>query len=406
MNVLHVSTFYAPTRAITGPPAALHRLCQELVRQGVRVRVVATNTNGRTKLDLPANRWTEFEGVPVYYGNRWGWNGDLSPAMRREIWRGTRKADLSHVTAIFSWQILSAAGACRRFGVPLVVSPRGSFAPEALAWRSWKKGPFMALGGGRALRTTSAFHATTTEEQADVQALFPGARVGCVPNGVDVPDEAHLEAWRRGAEGEQVLFLGRLHPHKNLDLLIRAWKQVAERRPQASLVIAGPEDLGGFEKDLRALVEGLGLDARVRFVGRKEGDEKSMLLARSRVLVLPSKSENFGNVVVEALAHGTPVIASRGTPWSETVARGCGWWVEAEEQALAGAIEDALRKGPDGLAAMGAAGRRWMIESYSWPAVAERMAQFYEQVIRSGRAPLVAAPASAGAGCEPLRPGA
>jgi glycosyltransferase involved in cell wall biosynthesis len=380
MKILHVIDCYPPTRAFTGPPAVVHRLCRELARQGVDVRVVTTNSDGSRKLEVPTNRWTEYEGVPVYYGNRWGWNGQLSPAMRRRIWRDTREADLVHVTFIYSWTLLSAGGACRRHGVPLVISPRGSFAPEAQAWRAWKKRLFMALGGSRTLAMASAFHATTAEEEEHIRALYPGTRVGRVPNGVEFPDDEQLAEWKRGATEDLVLFLGRFHPHKNIDLLIRAWARIADRLPKAFLVLAGP-DFEGFETDLRALAQNLGLGKRVRFVGRKDGEDKSVLLARARVLILPSKSENFGNVVVEALAHGTPVITSRGTPWSEAVARGCGWWVEAREDALAAALEGALRAGPQRLSAMGAVGRLWMREAFSWPAVANGMRSFYDTVV-------------------------
>jgi len=315
MRILHVIPSYPPTRAFTGPPAAVHRLCQELIGLGVDVRVVTTNTDGRRKLSVPTNRWTEFEGVPVYYGNRWGWNRDVSPAMRSCIWRETGEADLVHVTSIYGWPLLSASEVCLRGGVPLVVSPRGSFAAEALAWRAWRKRLFMVLGGRRALRTVSAFHAATAAEEGHIRALYPDTRVGQVPNGVELPDKEQLAAWKEAAKEEFLLYLGRFHPHKNVDLLLRAMAQVVPRLPGASLVLAGP-DFEGIEKDLRALAQGLGLGAHVRFVGRKDAEEKSVLLAQARALVLPAKSESFGNVVVEALAHGTPVITSRGTPWS------------------------------------------------------------------------------------------
>jgi glycosyltransferase involved in cell wall biosynthesis len=380
MRVLQIIPSYPPTTAYTGPPAMLHRLCLELIKGGMHVKVATTNTNYRTKLSVPSDRWTNCEGVPVFYGNRWGWKGILSPALHRCIQGQVPQADLVHVTAIYSWPILSASSACRRSGVPLVLSPRGSFAPAALAWHPWKKRALKALFGERMFRSVTAFHATTAEEERDILALVPSARVGRVPNGVDIPEEGDLRLMKERPGKPYILYLGRLHPHKNVDLLIRAWGEVAPSFPDAELVIAGP-DYEGIQGDLQKLSEGLGLAGSVRFVGRKDGEEKSRFLARACALALPSKSENFGNVVAEAMAHATPVITSTGTPWREAAERGCGWWVEARMEPLAGALRGALEMEGDALAAMGVKARNWMREEFSWGAVSNRMAEFYGGVI-------------------------
>jgi glycosyltransferase involved in cell wall biosynthesis len=384
MKILHVIPSYPPATAYTGPPAALHRLCRELVAQGVEVRVATTNANGGAKLPVAANAWTDHEGVPVFYGNRWGGRGDLSPGLWRCIRTEVANAHLLHVTAIYSWPILSAAAACHRRGVPLVVSPRGSLAPEALAWRSWKKKVFMGLGGGRAFRAVAAFHASTVREEADVHRIFPGATTGVVPNGVDIPEQGDLDRWRSVPGPRTLLYLGRLHPHKNVDLLLRAWASCSARYPEVELILAGPGEAGTLS-ELKRMAAGLGLGSRVRFAGMVRDEEKNSVLARAAVLVLPSKSENFGNVVVEALAHGTPVIASQGTPWDGLVSNRCGWWVEAEEAKLSEAIGTALAMDTEKLRSMGRTGREWMKRDFAWPAVAARMKDFYGGVLDAAK---------------------
>jgi glycosyltransferase involved in cell wall biosynthesis len=386
MSVLQVTGAYPPATAYTGPPASLHRLCQEMIRQGASVRVVTTDADRRGRSGTAVNRWTEYEGVPVFYGQRVGPRGTFSPAFLRTALHAAAEVDLVHVTAVYGWALVTAAVAARRAGVPLVLSPRGSFAPEALAWHPFRKRAFGLAGGNAALRSVAAFHATTADEESHVLRLFPDARVGRVPNGVAIPSDDALARLRGPGREEVVLFLGRLHSHKNPELLLRAFSSIASAHPALALYLVGPDDegIGGRIEQLAAK---LGIGERVRLLGRRDGAEKDTLLARARVLVLPSKSENFGNVVAEALAHGTPVVTTTGTPWREAAERGAGFWVEPTEAALAAALGEAAALRPEQLDAMGERGRAWMLETFSWPAVAARMRAFHAEVVaRAGGA--------------------
>jgi glycosyltransferase involved in cell wall biosynthesis len=380
MKVLQVTGAYPPATAYTGPPASLHRLCQEMIRQGASVRVATTDADRSRRSGITVNRWSEYEAVPVFYGRRFGPRGAFSPAFLRTVMSAAAEANLVHATAVYGWTLLAAAAAARRRGIPLVLSPRGSFAPEALAWHPWRKRAFGLAGGNAALRSVDAFHATTVEEEGHVLRLFPAAHVGRVPNGVDIPSDEALARLRGPGREEVVLFLGRLHSHKNPELLLRAFAAVARAHAALVLLLVGPDD-EGIGGRLERLAADLGLAKRVRLLGRRDGEEKAALLARARVLVLPSKSENFGNVVAEALAHGTPVVTTTGTPWSEAAERGAGFWVEPTEAALAAALREAAALPPERLDAMGARGRAWMQETFSWPAVAARMRAFHTVVI-------------------------
>jgi glycosyltransferase involved in cell wall biosynthesis len=380
MNALQVTAAYPPATAYTGPPASLHRLCQEMIRQGACVRVVATDADRHRRSNVTPNRWTEYQGVPVYYGRRLGPRGAFSPALFRTARTAAAEADLMHATAVYGWTLLAAAAAARRCGIPLVLSPRGSFAPEALAWHPWRKRVFGLAGGNAALRSVDAFHATTVEEEGHVLRLFPGAHVGRVPNGVEIPSDEALARLRGPGREDVVLFLGRLHTHKNPELLLRAFATVARAYPALTLRFVGPDDDGSGAR-LERLAAELGLADRVHLLGRRDGEEKTTLLARARVLVLPSKSENFGNVVAEALAHRTPVVTTTGTPWREAAERGAGFWVEPSESALAAALHEVASQPPERLDAMGARGRDWMQETFSWHAVATRMRAFYTEVV-------------------------
>jgi glycosyltransferase involved in cell wall biosynthesis len=384
VRVLHLIPAYPPADFPTGPPQQLHRVAREMRAGGVDIRVVTTNGNGLGTLDLRSGRWIEHDGVPVFYGRRVPGTSDVSWDTWRAIVREVGAADLIHVTYIFSWINLAAAAASRRQRVPVVVSPRGSLDPDALRFSSRKKAWYFRFGGSRALEEAAGFHVTSETERGHVSSLFPRARIAVIPNGVTVPSDEDLAHWTSApAAARTVLFLGRIHPIKNVMTLVRAWASVARRFSDAKLVLAGPDD-HGHRADVERMIAALGVGGSVRIAGFVGGEELRRLLATSVGLVLPSVAENFGNVVAEALAHRIPVIASTGTPWGGLRDRDCGWWVQPTVDELAGAIEDLLRTDAAARAAKGERGRRWMIEEFSSRSIAVRMAEFYRDVTERG----------------------
>jgi glycosyltransferase involved in cell wall biosynthesis len=120
---------------------------------------------------------------------------------------------------------------------------------------------------------------------------------------------------------------------------------------------------------------------RVEFLGELHGREKQDMYQSADLFVLPTHSENFGLTVAEALAAGTPAIVSKGAPWHELVARGAGWWIDIGVEPLVACLEDALSRPSETLSAMGARGRAWMIEEYSWPDIGRKMAETYRWLI-------------------------
>lgn len=206
-------------------------------------------------------------------------------------------------------------------------------------------------------------------------ARIPKAVAKLIPNGVDIPETLpHGRVWH--SDGKlRMLYLGRLHPIKGIENLLRALKTLEDG--SASLVICGSGDKA-YSLGLRQLVHELGLERCVSFHGHVDGEEKKKVFMQADVCVVPSFTENFGMVVAEALAYGVPVIASTGTPWSDVVKRNCGLWVNNSPQALAEAIRKMEKMD---LARMGEAGRVWMGEAYSWEAIGRMMLETYKKLI-------------------------
>jgi glycosyltransferase involved in cell wall biosynthesis len=206
--------------------------------------------------------------------------------------------------------------------------------------------------------------------------------VAVIPNGVDIPAPA---PFADPGHDRTLLYLGRLHPKKGLDQLLRAWARVEPLRPDWRLLVLGPSEEGYGER-LRRLAESLGL-RRARFGGPVYGDDKLAAYTHADLFVLPSLNENFGLTVAEALASGVPVISSKGAPWSGLEKERCGWWVDRADEALAAALESATALPRQALVEMGQRGRGWMLRDFSWRVVAGQMAAVYDWLAQRGDRP-------------------
>src|SRR5205823_263559 len=132
----------------------------------------------------------------------------------------------------------------------------------------------------------------------------------------------------------------RIHPIKGLDILLHAWQKISESHPDWRLRIIGPSE-NGHSDSLRRFVAEQRL-RRVSIEGALYGEEKSRVLESASLFVLPSRSENFGMAVAEALAAGVPAITTKGTPWRELQSEDCGWWIDHGMDSLAAALSTAM----------------------------------------------------------------
>lgn len=262
-----------------------------------------------------------------------------------------------------------------------ILSPRGMLGDAALAFSRTSKLAFWSLLQRSALASASALHATSDAEVNEIRAFGLMHPVAMIPNGVDVPSEGPAAAPRR----PELLYLGRLHPKKGINKLIQAWAQIGQHRPEWSLRIVGPSEVG-YADQLRACTREYSAP-RVLIEGPAYGAERAVCYSRASIFVLPTLNENFAMVVAEALATGIPVIATKGAPWAGLETEGCGWWVDHGVAALAEALEKATMLPPDVLASMGARGRAWMQRDFSWRRVAADMQAVYRWAQHGGPPP-------------------
>ena len=332
--------------------------------QGIEVRLFET--------DWPARWWTAH-------------SHDLADALKEAV----PEFNIVHIHELWHHPHYAAAQEAIRVSKPYVISPHGTLQPWALSYRGWKKRLYMRLKQRRLISGAAAIHAITDTETNHIQQNRFTSPVVAIPNGIDpeefqgLPPGDTFERKYPQLIGKQViLFMGRLHPVKSLDILASAFGQVVQSRNDLYLVIAGPDEDGYEGVVLRHLREAGALD-KALFTGMLHGSDRLAAFSRADIFVLPSRTEVLGLAALEAMAAACPVIISSSCGFPEVAQEGGGLVVEPNVPQLARAIMSLLKE-PQMLRQMGERGRALVMERYTWDRIAEAHVELYNTVLGSG----------------------
>jgi glycosyltransferase involved in cell wall biosynthesis len=365
-----------------GPSYSVPRLCQALSSAGTEAVLLsvagAEGPIATTQGGFCDRRFAwDYAHMPILRGLRK--SSGLSAALQSLAWT----ADIIHDHGLWLMPNVQAGWAAARAAKPLIVSPRGMLSPTALAFSRVKKQVFWRFLQGPAARRAACLHATSEQEYQEIRALDLTNPVAIIPNGIDLPNSA--ESTEQEKPDRVVLSLGRIHPKKGLDRLIRAWAEIEAVRPDWRLRIVGPSE-GGHDEDLRALIISLRL-TRVSIEAPIYGSAKQTAYREAELFVLPTRNENFGLTVAEALAAGTPVISTKGAPWRDLEAQACGWWIDHGIEPLSIALAKSTSLPREALREMGARGHQWMARDFSWQSTARAMIETYRWAMGAADAP-------------------
>lgn len=305
-----------------------------------------------------------------------------SPEMLEGLVCLCKDADIIHNHSLWMMPNVYADWARRGTASKLVVQPHGTLSKWALSNSRYKKKMFGWLWQNKVLRNVDMWVATADSEYQDIRNLGYRQPVCVLPNGVSVPNVSGSKKLDR----RRMFFLSRIHPKKNVEMLIRAWRQLEDKFRDWDLSIIGPDKENSYADQMKSLASALGC-SRIRFEGELKGDAKLGFMADSECMVLPTHSENFGLVVAESLSCGVPVICSRGAPWEGLNINGCGWWIPTTENDLIGAMAEAMACSREELAAKGIIGRKWMQRDFSWKTIGEKMRCAYEWLLGQSEKP-------------------
>jgi len=367
---------------VGGPAHALHRLCLNLKKHEVDPAVFSFHF----PYDDRKIEWADVKVTPLSFNPCGIHFAGLNPKAQKEFGATLKdeKIQIIHNLGLWIFPNQYARLAAQKLNLPLITSVRGMLEPWTLKQSSFKKKIAWLLYEKQNLKNVSVFHATSDMEADSIRHAGFKQPIAVIPNGVD---EVESERKPPSVDDKRVLlFLSRIDPKKGLERLFLIWKKLAPHYPKWRLVIAGT-GASDYVESLKIKFESEGLSGRVQWLGLVEGQCKNELWSHAELFILPSFSENFGNVIGESLAHGVPVITTTGTPWKEINEQKCGRWVENDNESIESALVEMLNKSAEELYQAGSLGKRWIQSQYNWNESARKMAETYRWILKMGDRP-------------------
>lgn len=262
-----------------------------------------TMANGDHELDVETGKEYMVDGVRVFYFRRvTKRNSNFSPQLLKTLSRHISHFDIVHVHSWWNLVTIPAVWICLQNGVTPLISPRGTITRYTFTHsRSIARRLFHFLAGGNLLNRAALIF-TSEREKEEALHYVKGKSTHVLGNVLDLPIASqynHLDK-----PYLKLFFLGRIDPAKNLEFLIKVLSDVGDIPYELS--IAG-EGNNPYIQQLQHLTSSI---KQIKWIGEIDGEEKYRRLADADLLVLPSHTENFGNVVFEALSQGTPVLVS------------------------------------------------------------------------------------------------
>jgi glycosyltransferase involved in cell wall biosynthesis len=345
-----------------GPAFSVSRLAIALAQAGVEVGLWAADQSAaRTPLIPPKSLVHTIIGTETEALEKFG------------------RADVLHDNGIWLRHHRRLAKLAETRGIPRVVSTRGMLEPWAMKHKRVKKTLAWRLYQRRDLQRAHCHHTTAEIETQNVRRLGLGVPVRMISNGLDLPEAlTKKKATAKQTRPRIALFLGRIYSVKGLPMLVDAWARV---RPNGwVLQIAGPDE-AGHRGEVENAISAAGLSDTISFLGPLSGQAKQSAFFEADLFVLATYSESFGMAVGEALAHGLPVLTTKGAPWPMLPDRRCGWWVDASVDGIAEGLRQATSQDSETLQVMGARGRELIAAQFSWANVAKQFMAMYEELM-------------------------
>ncbi|HMB04432.1 MAG TPA: glycosyltransferase [Isosphaeraceae bacterium] len=303
-----------------------------------------------------------------------------------------RGAEVVHLHGLWQGHTRRGARAARGARVPYLITAHGMAEPWALRHKYWKKKLYTALVEGKNLRHASGLHALSRPEIAHLRALAPRTPICFIPNGVDLrpferlPGRAVLESEFPALAGKFVLlFFGRLHAKKGLDLLARAMASLGHDFPDLHLLLAGNDD-GALAPFLNRVAAD-GLRSRVTWVGHVSGERARQVWGAADAFILPSYSEGFSMAILEALASRLPAVITTACHFPELADASGAIVVRPTAEGVTRGIRDLLERSPAQRAELARNGRDLVERAYTWDRQARRLAAVYRWLAGGGPPP-------------------
>lgn len=383
INII-IPAFY-PATVYGGPIFSSLHASTEIAKLGEEVFVSTTNANMNKKLDVKINKWIKFsDNLCVKYYNT-SFTHTISLPMFLCSYFDIKKSDVVHIQSVFNTSTIFALVYCKFLNKPVIISPRGQFGGWCLENGSKLKNLFLKYLIKPLVRDI-IWHGTAKQEEDEILSIFINAKVEIIPNGIEydkfqvsniLSKNQYMKKFtNQDLEPNKIIIsMGRIQKKKGFDILIDSFKITLESFPNSILLVAGGDE--GEEQNLKQQITRLNLEDNIFLIGAISGQDKIDFLANADLFCLPSHNENFGNVYVESLATGTPIVASRMTPWSEVEVHNCGKWVENSIEETSKAINEILLKDREEMKI----NSKKLAYKYDWKNVAVSFKKLFKKIL-------------------------
>lgn len=379
---------FPPAFAYGGPARVVYDISKELVKRGHEVTVYTTDVlNKSSRYKFESNPiW--LDGIEVYYygnvSNHFAANCGITcaPEMLLAFKNNLKNFDVVHCHEYRAFEAVLLHHYAKKYKVPYILQAHGAALP--MFQKQKLKNMFDFCFGFNLLNDASKLIALTKVEAEQYHTMGVNEnKIEVVPNGIDLVGYNNLPekgAFRTkyGIKSNQriVLYLGRIHKIKGINLLVEAFSELTSRMGEIKLVIAGPDS--GFLSTLKAQIDDLNIEDNVLFTGPLYDTDKLEAYVDADVYVLPSLYEAFSVTVLEACACGTPVIVTDRCGISDTITK-VGYVVEFDKEQLQNALFEILSD--EGLRRRcGDEGKNLVRKTFGWHGIVCRLENVYKNI--------------------------
>lgn len=390
MKILIVSPYFSPAFYYGGPVRVTYEIARRLVQSGHDVTVATTDAlDERSRYEQETST---VDGVKIHYFKNVSntlacrYHAFLPIGLYSFLRNSSGEFDVVHVHEYYTLLTVFVVKFAQKHGVPILLSAHGSMPIDKARGNRRRKNIF-----NRIFRKTIMGNVTTVvalnekEKQNFVDAGVERDGIEIIPNGIDICEFEKLPArmeFRKkyGITNDDrvILFVGRIHQIKGLDLLLKVFKELTYKVMDIKLVLVGPDD--SYMRPIERMASESGISSNVIFTGLLSGNEKLSAYSGADIFVLPSRSEGFPVTVLEACASGLPVIVSEECNFHDAETSGAGLEIASNTHSLHDAIMKLLNNSELRLR-MGASGKQLVRNNYDWNAVVKMVERAYQNAV-------------------------
>lgn len=386
MKIVQVQGIFSPEHG--GPTHSLRNYCVSLAKRNHEVTALVLdgwpNMSPVDAMPAPVKTISCRVQKPYALGASAEMKGRLSKL---------EAVDLFHLHGAWLRAMHYGAVEARARKIPYVFELMGMYEEYSLGQKWFKKRVSRAWFQDKNISLAGCLHVNSESEGIRLRKMGFKPPIAVIPVGVDTDLIRSRQTNSLEMDVPEIwkltpffLFLSRIHPKKGIEMLLPAWAKLHASYPDVRLVIAGAGE-ASYVQRLQEMASNLGIFERCVWAGAVSENQKAWLLTKAKFMALPTYSENFGNVVPEALAHGTPVLTTTGTPWSGIVVNRCGWYVAPSTEAIEQGLRTAMATPDDELKQMGQAGRNWCEENFSLNYTADSIDSVYRWLVNGDAKP-------------------